>query len=96
MILLALTVSLLTCNLGIVLELTGGFSATALAYILPPLCYLKLAGGSLFQLNKLKHWACLLFGLLIMVVSTFYSLQKIVLGGPESDTSGAGAAACDL
>lgn len=35
-------ISLLTCDLGIVLELTGGLSATALAFIFPSLCYLKL------------------------------------------------------
>ncbi|CAD6969154.1 unnamed protein product, partial [Tilletia controversa] len=38
----ALFVSLLTCDLGIVLELTGGLSATSLAYIFPAICYLKL------------------------------------------------------
>lgn len=36
-------VSLLTCDLGIVLELTGGLSATALAFIFPAVCFLKLA-----------------------------------------------------
>lgn len=38
----ALVISLLTCDLGIVLELTGGLSATALAFIFPALCFLKL------------------------------------------------------
>jgi len=38
----ALFVSLMTCDLGIVLELTGGLSATSLAYIFPAICYLKL------------------------------------------------------
>ncbi|CDS00424.1 hypothetical protein [Sporisorium scitamineum] len=38
----AMIISLLTCDLGIVLELTGGLSATALAFIFPSLCYLKL------------------------------------------------------
>ncbi|CAO3620053.1 unnamed protein product [Cunninghamella blakesleeana] len=75
--LIALTISLLTCNLGIVLELTGAFSATALAYILPPLCYLKMATGSIWHWNKLAHWGCLIFGIVIMSFSTFYSLQKV-------------------
>lgn len=95
LILIALTVSLLTCNLGIVLELTGGFSATALAYILPPLCYLKLATGSIWHYSKIPHWACLIFGLAIMVASTFFSLQK-VFAGPGPETSGSAAATCDL
>ncbi|KAK0554218.1 hypothetical protein OC846_000927 [Tilletia horrida] len=38
----ALFVSLMTCDLGIVLELTGGLSATSLAFIFPAVCYLKL------------------------------------------------------
>ncbi|CAO1628259.1 unnamed protein product [Parajaminaea phylloscopi] len=38
----SLIVSLLTCDLGIVLELTGGLSATALAFIFPAICFLKL------------------------------------------------------
>ncbi|CAO3641915.1 unnamed protein product [Cunninghamella echinulata] len=75
--LIALTISLLTCNLGIVLELTGAFSATALAYILPPLCYLKMATGSIWHWNKLPHWACLIFGIAVMAFSSFYSLQKL-------------------
>lgn len=39
----AMIVSLLTCDLGIVLELTGGLSATALAFFFPSVCYLKLS-----------------------------------------------------
>lgn len=41
----ALIISLLTCDLGIVLELTGGLSATALAFIFPALCFLKLTSA---------------------------------------------------
>lgn len=37
----ASTVSLLTCDLGLVLELTGGFSATCLAYIFRKLASLQ-------------------------------------------------------
>lgn len=43
LVLASLVVSLLTCDLGIVLELTGGLSATALAFIFPAVCFLKLA-----------------------------------------------------
>jgi len=38
----AMTTALLTCDLGIVFELVGATSACALAYILPPLCFVKL------------------------------------------------------
>ncbi|WFD49594.1 hypothetical protein GLX27_004278 [Malassezia furfur] len=39
----AMFVSLLTCDLGVVLEVTGGLSATALAFFFPSICYLKLS-----------------------------------------------------
>ncbi|KAI9716000.1 MAG: hypothetical protein M1812_005634 [Candelaria pacifica] len=38
----AMALSLFTCDLGAVFELIGATSACALAYILPPLCYIKL------------------------------------------------------
>ncbi|EPB82428.1 hypothetical protein HMPREF1544_10815 [Mucor circinelloides 1006PhL] len=88
LILITLTISLLTCNLGIVLELTGGFSATVLAFVLPPLCFLKLAGGSLWERSKIPHWLCMMFGVLIMVLSTFYSLQKVFMPADIVSASG--------
>ncbi|KAI9251936.1 transmembrane amino acid transporter protein-domain-containing protein [Phascolomyces articulosus] len=89
--LIPLVISLLTCNLGIVLELTGGFSATMLAYILPPLSYLKLSKDGLWKLNKIPYWFLLIFGMVVMIFSTFFSIQKVVLG----KTSEQGAT-CDL
>ncbi|WFC97009.1 hypothetical protein MBRA1_003676 [Malassezia brasiliensis] len=47
----AMTVSLLTCDLGVVLEVTGGLSATALAFFFPSICYLKLS-HSASQVNR--------------------------------------------
>ncbi|KAI7908149.1 AAAP amino acid permease [Cokeromyces recurvatus] len=80
LILVTLTISLLTCNLGIVLELTGGFSATVLAFVLPPLCYLKLSSGeTIWEKGKIPHWLCMIFGVVIMIISTFYSLQKVFI-----------------
>jgi sodium-coupled neutral amino acid transporter 11 len=70
--------------LGIVLELTGGFSATVLAFVLPPLCFLKLSTGSVLEKEKIPHWLCMCFGILIMVLSTFYSLQKVFM--PKGNT----------
>ena len=42
----SMTLSLITCDLGAVFELIGATSACALAYILPPLCYIKLSTRS--------------------------------------------------
>ncbi|KAG0226448.1 hypothetical protein BGW42_003634 [Actinomortierella wolfii] len=81
----SLAIALSTCNLGFVLELTGGFSAIALAFILPPLCYLKLASGPIFQWRKAPHLACLTFGIAIMTLSTTLSLIHF-LNAPPSDS----------
>lgn len=42
----SLVVSLAATDLGVVLEITGGLSATALAFIFPSICYLKLCSES--------------------------------------------------
>lgn len=84
LILITLTISLLTCNLGIVLELTGGFSATVLAFVLPPMCFLKLSAGSVWEKGKIPHWLCMTLGIIIMFISTFYSLQKAFLPPPSN------------
>ncbi|WFD27864.1 hypothetical protein MNAN1_002872 [Malassezia nana] len=46
LVLSAMVISLMTCDLGIVLEMTGGLSATALAFCFPSVCYLKLSHGA--------------------------------------------------
>ncbi|KAI3660257.1 hypothetical protein MP638_005120 [Amoeboaphelidium occidentale] len=70
----ALIIALSTCDLGVVLELTGCFSATALAYILPSCCYLKLSSGPTFTWKKAPAILCLIFGIFIMFFSTSMAL----------------------
>ncbi|WFD31084.1 hypothetical protein MSPP1_002116 [Malassezia sp. CBS 17886] len=53
----SLIVALSTCDLGLVLELTGGLSATALAFFFPSICYLKLRGAA-----DVAVWAALASG----------------------------------
>ncbi|THH05464.1 hypothetical protein EW146_g9895 [Bondarzewia mesenterica] len=43
---IASLLALITCDLGVMLEITGGISATALAFIFPAACYLKLTDAS--------------------------------------------------
>ncbi|KAI8054371.1 transmembrane amino acid transporter protein-domain-containing protein [Syncephalis plumigaleata] len=71
----ALIVALTTCDLGFVMELTGGISATALAFILPPACYVKLASGPLWSRKKLPSLVCIVFGVIVMCLSTTLSIQ---------------------
>lgn len=70
--------ALITCDLGVTLEITGGVSATALAFIFPAACYLKLANPSLpwYSRSKFPAAACFMFGLVVMVASLFLTLTK--------------------
>ncbi|KAI6381062.1 hypothetical protein MCOR25_001360 [Pyricularia grisea] len=73
----AMALSLMTCDLGVIFELVGSTSACAMAYILPPLCYIKLASRSW---RTYCAWAVVVFGCLVFVVSLFQSLEKIISG----------------
>ncbi|KAF8629657.1 hypothetical protein AX17_005596 [Amanita inopinata Kibby_2008] len=71
-------VSLITCDLGVMLEITGGASATALAFIFPAICYVKLANNRQpwYSWAKLPAVVCATFGLIVMVISLFLALGK--------------------
>ena len=71
----SLLIALTTCELGIVLELTGCMSATALAYILPPLCFLKLSGGSMWIWEKVASVVGVVCGVIVMILSTILTLH---------------------
>ncbi|KAJ8589334.1 amino acid transporter [Rhizopogon salebrosus TDB-379] len=74
----SMLLALITCDLGVTLEITGGVSATALAYIFPAACYLKLSDPKVlwYSRAKLPATVCLAFGLIAMVVSMFQVLQR--------------------
>ncbi|KAG5366034.1 Vacuolar amino acid transporter 2 [Yarrowia sp. B02] len=82
MMLTAMCVALITCNLGVILELVGATSACVMAYILPPLCYLKLTKNKSIR-QKAPYYLCAGFGVLVMLFSTIQSLLKIVNGEEE-------------
>lgn len=72
----AMTMSLVTCDLGIVFELVGATSACALAYILPPLCFVKLT-----KRRTWETWAayvCIVFGSAVMGISLMQSAAKMM------------------
>ena len=62
----AMTMALITCDLGAIFELVGATSACALAYILPPLCYIKLSKRSW---RTYLAFTCAVFGFVVMVIS---------------------------
>ncbi|KAK9471392.1 vacuolar amino acid transporter 2 [Dipodascopsis tothii] len=77
LVLIALGVALATDSLGIVLELVGSTSACVLAYILPPLCYLKLTDQSTFR-RRVAPFMCVSFGVVVMIASTTMTIIKAV------------------
>ncbi|KAI2468248.1 transmembrane amino acid transporter protein-domain-containing protein [Annulohypoxylon bovei var. microspora] len=76
----AMTLSLVTCDLGIVFELVGATSACALAYILPPLCYIKLSSRSW---KTYVAMGVVAFGCAVMAISMFQAIGKVIRGGGE-------------
>ncbi|KAI1418118.1 transmembrane amino acid transporter protein-domain-containing protein [Hypoxylon sp. FL1857] len=73
----AMTLSLVTCDLGVVFELVGATSACALAYILPPLCYIKLSSRSW---KTYVAMGVVAFGCAVMVISMFQAIGKVIKG----------------
>lgn len=71
----AMTLSLVTCDLGAVFELIGATSACALAYILPPLCYIKLSTRSW---KTIPAVICVAFGVAVMGISLVMAVAKII------------------
>ena len=73
----ATVLSVMTCDLGSVFELVGATSACAMAYILPPLCYIKLSSRSWKTYVAI---AIVIFGCGVMVISTLQAVGKIIRG----------------
>ncbi|KAL1884316.1 hypothetical protein VTK73DRAFT_10 [Phialemonium thermophilum] len=73
----AMALSLITCDLGSVFELVGATSACAMAYILPPLCYIKLTTRSW---KSYAAGAVAMFGCAVMVTSLMQAVSKIIRG----------------
>ncbi len=71
----SMLISLLVCDLGAVFELIGATSACALAYILPPLCYIKLSSRSWKWVPAV---GCVVFGCVVMGISVIQAVAKMV------------------
>ncbi|KAG5982101.1 hypothetical protein E4U55_002279 [Claviceps digitariae] len=73
----ATALSMLTCDLGIVFELVGATSAVAMAYILPPMCYIKLTTRSW---RTYVAYAVVVFGAAVMVISVIQAFGNMIYG----------------
>lgn len=74
----AMSVALLTCDVGVVFELIGATSACALAYILPPLCFVTLTKRRSWETGA--AYVCIAFGTAVMGISLVLSVAKIIRG----------------
>uniref|UniRef100_A0A0W0FGT3 Putative amino acid transporter n=1 Tax=Moniliophthora roreri TaxID=221103 RepID=A0A0W0FGT3_MONRR len=74
----SMLIALVTCDLGVMLEITGGVSATAMAFIFPAACYLKLSNQSepWHSRKRLPAFCCVTFGVILMTLSLFFALKK--------------------
>ncbi|KAF9531648.1 amino acid transporter [Crepidotus variabilis] len=74
----SMCVALITCDLGVMLEITGGVSATALAFIFPAACYIKLVDKRLpwYSRTKLPAVICAVFGVMVLAISLYLALAK--------------------
>lgn len=59
-----------TCDLGAVFDLTGGFAASAIGFIFPSACTIKLNNGPFFSRSNLPHILCVAFGFFILIFTT--------------------------
>lgn len=76
LVLTSMAMALVTCDLGAVFELIGATSASALAYIFPPMCYIKLSNSS--RKAKIPAYLCIAFGLIVMGVSLLQAIAKMI------------------
>ncbi|QQK44824.1 Vacuolar amino acid transporter 2 [Penicillium digitatum] len=83
----SMVLSLITCDLGSVFELIGATSAAALAYIFPPLCYIKLSSATWRE--KIPAYICICFGVLVMAVSLVQAVIKIIRNDGEAHSCSA-------
>ena len=81
----AMTMALVTTDLGIVFELVGATSACALAYILPPLCFVKLTKRRTWE--TYAAYACITFGFIVMAISITQSTLKMVIRHDDGSVS---------
>lgn len=81
----AVAISMFTCDLGAVFELIGATSACALAYILPPMCYIKLSSKSW---KTYAAYGCVVFGSGVMGITVVLAVLKIVRSDGLGKTCG--------
>ncbi|KAH3681402.1 hypothetical protein WICPIJ_007636 [Wickerhamomyces pijperi] len=85
LVLITMSISLTTCNLGALFELIGATTASIMAYILPPMCNLAMTGTSKTKWQKVPYYGCILFGFSVMIISSSQTISKAWSGSGEQD-----------
>lgn len=80
---LTMSISLTTCNLGALFELIGATTASTMAYILPPYTNLILTKEAKTMRQKIPHFSSIIFGFLIMIVSSTQTLLEAARDGEQ-------------
>ncbi|KAJ3397527.1 2-oxoglutarate dehydrogenase complex E2 component [Lobulomyces angularis] len=78
---ITVTVGCVTCDLGLIIDITGGVTASIVAFIIPSACFLKVkkikkVKSSLFQ--KIVHITCIIFGCLLIILTLLLIIQSAV------------------
>lgn len=84
LVLITMGISLTTCNLGALFELIGSTTASIMAYILPPMCNLKLSGTTKTLWKKLPYYISIVFGFLVMIISSTQTIIHSINNNDES------------
>ena len=77
-------VGCLTCDLGIILEITGGVTGSLVALVIPCACYLKvnqINGVVLTTKEKIPHVICMSLGACLMIMTVVTQIMKAAQGG---------------
>lgn len=78
-------IGVFTCDLGAAFDLTGGFAASAIAFIFPAACTIQLNGGGLVARKNLMYTACAALGLAILVLTSWQTLSQAIMHHSSSE-----------
>ena len=77
------SIALAVPNFGNAVTLVGGFGSCSLGFIIPPLLHIRVSsvlGRPLKLPSLLMHVGIIIFGVVAMVVSTYFTMKHIIAG----------------
>lgn len=79
MVLSTAIIGCVVCDLGVVLEITGGVFASVIAFLVPSMCWLqgnKIKETNLSFSQKLPHFVCISFGIFLMIMTVVMTILE--------------------